>query len=92
MRDPELVARAQRAVARLESAWERLAEFLERAAAVIMTPPTWALSPCTGTFLGSRRRGTSRLRRPRIQTSSPLRASYRVPSVGTASYQEGVPD
>jgi len=130
MRDPELIARAQRAAARLESAWERwralqglgetpaqpvvgyvgyalkepwgqpravigfsaeeaerLAELLERGGAADR-----GLEFAQRQSPLNRLPRSSRSRRPSSQAPWPLRASYRVPSVGTASYQEAVAD
>jgi hypothetical protein len=142
MRDPELAARAQRAAARLESAWERwralqgmgetpaqpvvgyvgyalkepwgqpravigfsadeaerLAEFLERASSDRGTvdsgldrgrPVAVPDQPGAPHLRAVAHVGAAPAAKPDILAV--LRASYRVPSVATASYQEAVPD
>ena len=132
MRDPELVARAQRAAARLESAWERwralqglgetpaqpvvgyvgyalkepwgqpravigfsadeaerLAEFLERGSGDLAHGLAGRLDAGRAAA-ASRPRQVGSAAPAAKRTSWPLRASYRVPSIATASYQEAV--
>ena len=60
--------------------------------AATLGPRTGAVSSRSGTSPPSLSARSSRPRRPSSQTSSPLRASYLVPSLATASYQEAMPD
>ena len=110
MRDPELVARAERAAARLESAWERwraLQGIGETPAQPVVGYVGYALKEPWGqprAVIGFSADEAERLAEflergsgDRAATTSapptgrwPLRASYLVPSIATASYQEAV--